>query len=231
MIFRALSGGLVTAERPALAIRRYEHRLEGRRHSKSEHKCAPHILLFILRSLYCSKAFITVRKSLLRRCFLQRATHVPALTSTLLETPNGCCARQLSTSSRLCEDDPLYYCPMLVYEGNTDFFSFPRSTNDLTPLNTSDDTFSFVAVTASQQSERATVTLRVSNLNDPPTLRLPDNATYYPRIPNRVASGVSSACQIMWNDLITTQSRSLGVMFSIPSPASYPAAFTVGCTS
>ena len=93
-------------------------------------------------------------------------------------------------SNRVCADDPAFLCPRLVYEGDRDFFSVPTRTRAGRLLNVTDDLFAFNLGTAGETSPDSTHTVRVYNVNDPPTILAPANTTYLPNMANSIARAV-----------------------------------------
>ena len=77
-----------------------------------------------------------------------------------------------------------WLCPRLVYEGDLDFFSWPTKTRDGVALNEDDDQFSFHVASTTETSVSANVSVRVRNVNDPPTLVLAANASFTPQQDN-----------------------------------------------
>ena len=89
-----------------------------------------------------------------------------------------------------CADDPQWLCPRLMYEGELDFFSLPKQTYLGTPLNNSDDALNFTVYSESEVSEPAVQTIEVRNVNDPPKLVAPQNASFILMVNNKVLDGV-----------------------------------------
>ena len=89
-----------------------------------------------------------------------------------------------------CADDPQWLCPRLMYEGELDFFSLPKQTYLGTPLSNSDDALNFTVYSDSEVSEPAVQTIEVRNVNDPPKLVAPPNASFILMVNNKVLDGV-----------------------------------------
>ena len=82
-----------------------------------------------------------------------------------------------------------YFCPRLVFEGELDWFSWPTQTHDGVALNEEDDSFSYHLTSTTEESENtksesANISVRVRNVNDPPTLVLAANASFTPQQDN-----------------------------------------------
>ena len=77
-----------------------------------------------------------------------------------------------------CADAPGFLCATIAYEGDPDYFSYPTSTRDGTPLNVSDDAFHFELHSSAARAANASVRVRVRNVNDPPTILAPSNVTF-----------------------------------------------------
>ena len=77
-----------------------------------------------------------------------------------------------------------WLCPRLVFEGDLDFFSWPTETREGVALNEDDDQFSFHVASTTETSVSANISVRVRNVNDPPTLVLAPEASFAPRRKN-----------------------------------------------
>jgi hypothetical protein len=88
-----------------------------------------------------------------------------------------------------CTDQAGYECASLGFQGAEDYFSFPTHTRENVALNVSDDSFAFVVESPQETSADGTVTLRINNVNDHPTITGPSNATF--------ASGTATSVKVL----------------------------------
>lgn len=77
-----------------------------------------------------------------------------------------------------CASRAGFSCATLLYQGDVDYFSYPSVTRDGVALNISDDTLIFDVRSSVEVSANATVTIRVENVNDLPTIVAPRNVTF-----------------------------------------------------
>ena len=69
-------------------------------------------------------------------------------------------------------------CATVLYEGDPNYFSNPKVARNGTPLNNSDDSFSFEVASLKETSAIAAVTLSIDNVVDQPIILAPNNVSF-----------------------------------------------------